>query len=130
MVDTGPLVALLNRADRHHDWAKEQLADVRPPVFTCEAVLSEAGFLVRRLPGGPAAVLELVERGLVEVGFDLGAVRALVRKYRDVPISLADACLVRMPEQFPRCEVLTLDQDFRIYRKHRRRPLAVRLSDG
>ena len=125
VLDTGPLVALLNRRDRYHRWTTEQWAEVEPPVLTCEAVLTEACFLLRKSPGGPAAVLELVSRSVVTVAYDVEAdVEALSRlmtRYADVPMSLADACLVRMVERQPDAAVLTLDRDFRVYRSHGRR---------
>ena len=123
-MDTGPLVAFLNRRDRRHAWARSQLAEIQPPLLTCEAVLSEACFLVRNLEGGAVAVMNLVSSGAVTVPFQLdgeiGSVAKLLRKYSDVPMSLADACLVRMAEQVADSSVLTLDTDFRVYRKHGR----------
>lgn len=71
LLDTGPLVAFLNRTDRHHEWAKTQWERVRPPFFTCEAVLAEACCLLRAYPGGGQAVLALVDRGVIQVGLDL-----------------------------------------------------------
>lgn len=129
LVDTGPLVALLNRRDQHHAWALEAFSSLQAPACTCDAVLSEACFLVRRLPGGPDAVLELVERGAIIPGFalstELSAVRALMKRYRDVPMSLADACLVRMSEDQDDPVVLTLDHDFQIYRRRGRRTIPL-----
>jgi predicted nucleic acid-binding protein len=125
VLDTGPLVALLNRRDRYHRWTTEQWADVEPPVLTCEAVLTEACFLLRKSPGGPAAVLELVGRAVVKVAYDVEAdveaLGKLMTRHADVPMSLADACLVRMIERQPGATVLTLDRDFRVYRSHGRR---------
>ena len=66
IVDTGPLVALLNRRDRHHGWAREQWARIEAPLLTCEPVIAEACFLVRAIDGGTAAVLDLVHRGALE----------------------------------------------------------------
>lgn len=129
IVDTGPLVAFLNRRDRHHSWAVEQFGSLPPPLLTCEAVLSEAAYLVRELPGGPEAVLELVARGVVAPTFrlldEIAAVRTLVRRYgRD----LADACLVRMSEIHADCVVLTIDSEFRdVYRRHGRRSIPTRI---
>ena len=124
ILDTGPLVALLNRGDRHHRWAMDQWAQIVPPLLTCEAVLAEACFLVRRFPGGQVAVLDLVQRGVLDVSFRLieetEAVFRLLRKYRDVPMSLADGCLVRMAERRAAGVVLTLGSDFSIYRKNGR----------
>lgn len=128
-VDTGPLVALLNSRDAHHQWARESLEATESPLLTCEAVLSEACFLVRKLKGGPEAVLGLVRRGVVEPSFrldaEIDAVRRLIMRYASVPMSLADACLVRMAELDSRLTVMTLDGDFRIYRKNRRQAIPL-----
>ena len=124
IVDTGPLVALLNRRERHHSWVVETMDVIEPPIFTCDAVLSEACFLLQDIDGGPNAVLELVARGIVRSDFhvmaEVDAVRALVKKFASVPMSLADACLVRMTELDQRSVVLTLDSDFKIYRRNKR----------
>jgi uncharacterized protein len=124
ILDTGPLVALLNRRDRDHRWAREVLDGIDPPIFTCDPVLSEACFLLRDLKGGPDAVLELVARGIVRSDFrvasEADALRALMKKFENVPMSLADACLVRMTELDAKSIVLTLDSDFRVYRRNRR----------
>ncbi len=129
VVDTGPIVAFLNARDAHHRWAREVLEGVKPPMRTCEAVVSEACFLVRALRGGPAAILELVDRGIVDVPFRLGdeldAVRKLMVRYANVPMSFADACLVRMSEMDARATILTLDEDFRVYRRNGRQPIPV-----
>jgi predicted nucleic acid-binding protein len=124
ILDTGPLVALLNRRDRHHAWSRDVLDGIEPPLFTCDPVLSEACFLLQELPGGPDAVLELVSRGIIRSDFrvssEASALRALMKKYEDVPMSLADASLVRMTELDSKSVVLTLDGDFRVYRRNRR----------
>lgn len=124
LVDTGPLVALLTRNDRHHAWVREVLDAVEPPVFTCEAVISEACFLLSRLRDGQDAVFELLSNDIVKVDFrmsaEVDALRALTKKFANVPMSLADACLVRMSELEPQSQILTLDGDFRIYRRNRR----------
>lgn len=124
IVDTGPLVALLNRRERHHSWVVETMDVIEPPIFTCDAVLSEACFLLQGIEGGPDAVLELVARGIVRSDFhimaEVDALRALVKKFANVPMSLADACLVRMTELDQRSVILTLDSDFKIYRRNKR----------
>jgi predicted nucleic acid-binding protein len=121
IVDTGPLVAFLNKRDTWHEWAVGQLAAIEPPLETCEAVVSEAVFLLRVDPRGSDALLELVERNLVVCSFHLNDalehVRRLMKRYQDVPMSLADACLVRMTEERRASRVLTLDSDFRRYRR-------------
>jgi predicted nucleic acid-binding protein len=118
------LVAVLNRGDRHHQWARDQWAQIAPPLFTCEAVLAETCFLVRRFPGGQATVMDLVQRGILDLSFHLleetHAVSRLLKKYQDVPMSFADACLVRMAERYTEGVIFTLDNDFSIYRKNGR----------
>jgi uncharacterized protein len=124
LLDTGPLVAFLNGRDRYHEWSTRVLGEVETQILSCAAVLSEACFLLRHLKGGREAVLKLVERGLVRIPFRLEAesasVRRLLTRYASVPMSLADACLVRMSEQSPDSLVLTLDRDFKIYRRQGR----------
>ena len=105
--------------------AVDQLADIRPPLVTCEAVLSEACFLLRDVPAGPTSVLRLVDAGMVVVPATLGAnarrLADLIGRYASVPMSLADAFLVWMAEQGLGSAVLTLDDDFRVYRMHGRK---------
>ena len=124
ILDTGPLVAFLNRRDRFHAWAVAQLDEIEPPLLTCEPVLSEACFLLRHDPAGPAAVLDLVHDDLLRVGLhvpdEIVALRRLVRRYAELPISLADACLIRLAELNAGSVLLTLDSDFKIYRMHGR----------
>ena len=122
IVDAGFLVALLSRRDSHHQWAVTQAPGHAPPWRTCEAVLSEAIHLlgVRGAPGLSA----LLRRRALIVSFhldnDAEPVLKLLQKYADVPMSLADACLVRMTETLPDPVILTTDSDFRIYRRHSR----------
>jgi predicted nucleic acid-binding protein len=127
VVDTGPLVALLNGRDRHHDWVRQVLDTVEPPVFTCEAVISEACFLLSRIRNGQDAVFELLSKEILKVDFrltsEVDAVRALMRKFQSIPMSFADACLVRMSELEPSSRLLTLDGDFRVYRRNRRQAI-------
>lgn len=129
IVDTGPLVAILNAKDRHHSWAAEQFGGLAAPLLTCEAVLSEAAYLVRNLIGAPEALLELVARGVVEPTFrlvdEVASVKALVKRYRR---DLADACLVRMTELHPECVVFTIDTEIRdVYRRHGRQVIPTLL---
>lgn len=129
VVDTGPIVALLNKRDQYHEWAVRTFDGLEPPLYTCEPVLAEIAWLVHKLPDGPVAVLDLLIRGVLRVEFradaELLSLRTLLTKYASVPMSLADACLVRMTELDPRAEVVTLDSDFRTYRRSGR--LAIRL---
>ncbi|MEB3210594.1 MAG: PIN domain-containing protein [Leptolyngbyaceae bacterium] len=122
LVDTGPLVASINRRDQFHHWAKKVLAEVQLPLLTCESVVSEACFLLRRWHGGQDGVMALLRDGLLHIPFrmedEADAVSALLKRYQSVPMALADACLVRMSEQIPESRILTLDSDFLIYRKN------------
>ncbi len=124
IVDTGPLVALLHRRDKYHQWAKAQAEQLPAPFLTCEPVITEACFLLSRLSGGSEAVLGMVESGLLEIGLqvstELPALKKLIARYSNVPMALADACLVRLSEKHDAAQVLTLDSDFRIYRRHGR----------
>lgn len=128
LIDTGPLVATLNRRDRHHSWAASVLAAMPPPLLTCEAVLAESAYLLRGLAGGSAALMELVTRGLIQVRFSLQkeapAIRQLLKRYASVRMDLADACLVRMTELDADCELLTIDSEFRdVYRRRGRQTI-------
>lgn len=127
LLDTGPLVALLNAREIHHSWVKAQFATLRPPLVTCEPVLAEACHLLRHLPTGREAVIELVNRGVLSVEISLenesDGVLTLLRRYRDLPISLADACLVRLAELHVGCRVMTFDSDFDVYRRDGRHPI-------
>jgi uncharacterized protein len=129
VLDTGPLVALLDRGDRYHAWARETFASIGPPLLTCEAVLAEAWHLLRRFSRGRDAILDLLARNVLLIAFDLGAevlaVRKLAAKYASVPMSLADGCLVRMAELYTDARVITLDDDFAVYRKHGRQVIPL-----
>ena len=129
VVDTGPIVALLNPSDRWHAWVVEQFRDYRVPLITCESVISEATYVLRARARGCEAVLGLIRQGVIQTIFDLqaevSAVDRLMRRYADVPMSIADACLVRMSELAPRSTVCTLDSDFLIYRRHGRQRISL-----
>ena len=133
ILDTGPLVALLNTRDRYHEWAIGQWEDIEPPLVTCESVISEACFLLAGDPRGPSAVLAMISRRAVTVGFSLDAqaerIAFLMRKYAAVPMSVADACLVRMSEEVHGSTILTLDADFRTYRRNGRQIIPLMIPD-
>ena len=133
LVDSGPLVALLVRRDQHHDWAVQQFERLTAPLLTCEAVLSETQFLVHRFGGNPLAVLDMVARGALSLAFqvedEIDRLHELQSTYRDLPMSLADACLVRMSELPSRCQVFTTDSDFRTYRRNGRQIIPTLLPD-
>jgi len=127
LVDAGFLVALLSRRDRNHQWASAQALQTPPPWTTCESVLSEGFHLIGSKGTGPFAAL-LRRKAVVSVfGLDaeIGRVLDLMDKYADVPMSLANACLVRMTETVADAILLTTDADFRIYRRHGRQVVPV-----
>jgi uncharacterized protein len=129
IVDTGPLVAFFDRAERHHRWAAERIEELEAPLLVCEPVLAEAMYLLARYPRARGALFELLQNGALKVAFNIdehvGELRKLLEKYRDTPMSLADACIVCMAEAHERHAVLTLDSDFSVYRKHGRVPLTL-----
>jgi uncharacterized protein len=129
IVDTGPLVAFFDRSDRHHHWAVESVNEIDAPLLVCEPVLTETMYLLAPYGKAQDALLALLQNSALVVAFRIEEhvvnLRSLTQKYRDRPMSLADACIVRMAEIYSRHAVLTLDSDFSIYRKHGRLPLAL-----
>jgi uncharacterized protein len=129
IVDAGPLVALLNRTDTHHAWVMQQLSGIAPPMITCEAVLTEATYLTRAVPGARAALIEMLAEEFLLIGMAVAdhhsSILKMIRRYANLPISLADACLVRLAELHPQSQVLTLDSDFSVYRKNGRQVINV-----
>ena len=125
IVDTGALVALLDRSDYHHVWAVDCFKVLRPPLHTCESVLTEAWHLLGHAPGSRQVLSDFCREGILEVTFrledELSEVLALLKKYADTPMDFADACLVRMVENTAQPVVWTVDSDFRVYRRKNRR---------
>lgn len=129
IVDTGVLIALIDRFDNYHPWVVEQLKQIAPPLLTCEAVISESWFLLQRVKNGRDTLIQLLTQKYVVVQFnldeELATITALLSRYQSVPVSLADAELVRMSELYPHSLVFTLDSDFQIYRKNRDRQIPL-----
>lgn len=129
IADTGPLVTLFDRRAGHHAWVVDQYRQMHDPVFTCEAVLTEAAFLMRRDGLNPEWLLESVQRGAVRCEFDLAsemeAIRASFRRYDGQAISIADASLVRMCELQTESVIFTLDHDFLVYRRNGRQKIPL-----
>jgi len=125
IADTGVIVAFLDKRDSRNAWTNEQMRRLPIPFLTCEAVIVEACFLTAHLPNGKDNVLKLVSSGVLQIDFSLQiqieAVETLIKKYADVPMDFADACLVRMSELIENSIVFTVDGDFHIYRKHGRK---------
>ena len=129
IVDTGPLVAFFDRSERHHVWTSARVAELDAPLLVCEPVLTEAFYLLERFPKAQDALFGLLQNGALKVAFrleeHLGALHRLAGKSRDTPMSLADACVVRMAEIHESHAVLTLASDFTVYRKHGRVPITL-----
>ena len=134
IIDTGPLVAFFDRSERHHGWVAERVEELEAPLLVCEPVLTEALYLLARYSGAQQALFELLQNGALHIAFRIeehvDALRRLMQKYRDTPMSLADACVVRMAEIHEQHDVLTLDSDFSVYRKHGRVPLTLICPDS
>ena len=130
IADTGFLVAFANRRDEFFPWAHALAENVHEPLLTCEAVLAETAFHLR----DSALTLKFVETGLVRLAFDMksqGAeLAALARRYADRQPDLADLCLIRMSELSPKLPVITVDSDFRVYRRNRRESIPVVMPPG
>ena len=129
LLDTGPLVAYLDVREQHHEWATRQFAALTEPPFVCEAVVSEACFLLASLPAAIAKIGDYLEHGVLAMVPVGGAAQprifALMEKYRQVPMSYADACLLWLAETHARSRVFTVDSDFEIYRLERARTVPV-----
>jgi uncharacterized protein len=133
LIDTGPLVSFLASGLTHHAWACDQWRLFRPPLLTCEPVMTEAAFLLKREDREADALFALLERGVIRIAFNIqeehADLRALMHRYRNRPMSLADACLVRLSELHPAGEVFTLDSDFRYYRRHGNKVIPFLMPD-
>ncbi|MGB8465974.1 MAG: PIN domain-containing protein [Terrimicrobiaceae bacterium] len=133
LLDTGPLVSFLAAGLENHAWVCEQWKRLHPPLLTCEPVLTEAAFLLKREGRETDPLFELLERGVLRVGLEvedqLADLRALMRRYRDRPMSLADACLVRLAELHSGGSVFTFDGDFCFYRRHGNKVIPVLMPE-
>jgi uncharacterized protein len=120
LLDTGVIVALLDRSEKHHRVCAEIVGQIEQPFVTCEAVIAESCYLVRNLRGASEAILENIAAGIFQIPFELtreaAGVKRILQKYRDRTISLADACLIHLANGIGTGQILTLDADFEIYR--------------
>ena len=125
IADTGYLVALVRKDDQHHGWAISLGGQLELPLLTCEAVLSEAAFQLE----SSGYVLAMLKRGAIRVAFDctshLEHLGDLATRYADRRPDLADLCLIRMSELYPRHTVITIDDDFRVYRRNKREAIPL-----
>lgn len=129
LLDTGPWIALLSRNDTHHKWAVEQFRLFPPPLLSCEAVVAETCFLLKRSGFDPSLPLQFIDRGVVQLPFvlqeQIGSVSSLFKRYENVPASLADAALIRLAEINDSPLLITTDSDFHIYRRHGRQTIPL-----
>ncbi|MHB8501689.1 MAG: type II toxin-antitoxin system VapC family toxin [Candidatus Acidiferrales bacterium] len=120
LLDTGVIVALLDRSENSHQACAKVVRELQAPLVTCEAVLAESCYLLRNLPGAPEVVIENVVAGIFQVPSQIVkeaiGIKQVLRKYRDRKRDLADACLIRLADEFETGDILTLDKDFTIYR--------------
>ena len=120
IADTGFLVAFANARDQHHGWALDVAEDVTEPLLTCEAVLAETAFHL----GDAGLVLEMISEELIRLDLvcsdQLAHLAGLTKRYKDRKPDLADLCLIRMSELHPKHSVITVDEDFRVYRRNKR----------
>jgi uncharacterized protein len=129
LLDTGFIVALLDRSESFHKTCARTVREVEAPLVTCEAVVAESCYLLRNLSGASEAVIENIAAGIFQVPFqlsrDTAGVKQVLRKYKDRKIDLADACLIRLADEFGTADILTLDRDFTIYRWGKDKPFRV-----
>ena len=128
IIDTGVIVALLNKNDDYHQWAISQWKQVQAPAITCEAVISESCFLLKATYL-QEILMSMIEAGAIKTQFqfenNVTKIQELMLRYGSVPMSFADACLVRMAEENPEYAILTIDSDFTIYRKNRSQTIPI-----
>jgi uncharacterized protein len=132
LLDTGVIVALLDRSETTHQVCVDAIQAVEAPLITCEAVIAESCYLLRNFPGAPEAVIDNVVARIFQIPFQISqeavGVKQILRKYRDRKIDLADACLIRLADEFETPDVLTLDKDFTIYRWGKNKPFRILLD--
>jgi predicted nucleic acid-binding protein len=133
ILDAGPIVAYFDVNEEHHKWCVRQFASLRPPLFSCESVIAEAVYLVDARRGDSSRLFRFLREKIIQLPFQLEmeieAVMELRLRYADLPMDLADACLVRMTEKYRNCRVFTLDGDFRVYRRHGRQVIPLIFPD-
>ena len=119
-------MAYLNRHDPYHAWAVAVMKQLRPPMLTCEPVLTEAVYFLREDGLDIEPLFRLMERGALQVQFEISThwprIRTLMARYRQM--DLADASIVAMSEVHARSEVITIDRkDFSVYRRNDRQTI-------
>lgn len=131
LIDTGPLISYFNRRDPWHRWVSQKMGTITDTLITCEAVLSESCFLLQREELSPAPIFKMIQQQVLDVKPLMDTIPAqkriaeIIDTYDNLPVSFADACLVRMAETTRNARVFTLDTDFTIYRMSKGKPLSL-----
>ena len=129
LIDTGVIVALLDRSEKFHDACVDAVQDINEPLITCEAVISESCYLLRKVRGAPEAVIQNISADIFQMPFQISdhtrELNRILKKYHDRQVDLADACLIEMANQYGTGDILTLDGDFRIYRWGKNKPFRI-----
>jgi predicted nucleic acid-binding protein len=132
LLDSGVIVALLDRRERYHEQCVRVLEEMEQPLATCEAVLSESCFLLKKIPRASDRIMANVKEGIFQIPFQLTRstlpVQEILRKYRDLPVSFADACLVQIADELDTGDILTLDSDFIHFRWRKTRAFRMLIS--
>ena len=122
IIDSGAIVAAIHDRDQWHLSARKFFSELPKPFYTCEPAVAEACHLLKNISGGVNRILGLVSSEALRLDFllskEINRVCHLTTKYQDVPMSLTDACLVRMSEIHKDSVVFTFDWDFQIYRRN------------
>jgi len=133
ILDASPLIAYFDEGETHHSWCVRQFEALKPPLISCEAAIAEAIYVVESRGGESGRIFDFLRHGIIQLPFHLAdeieAIIALRRRYSDVPMSLADACLLRMSETQTDARVFTLDANFKIYRRHGRKVVPLIFPD-
>lgn len=132
IIDTGPIVALINRNDHYHSWSKKIFKELTSPLITCEAVISEAFYLLKKSIHSENSIFELFNRDVIRIDFSLQShhrsIQKSIKKYQSTPMDFADACLVKMAET-TQGTIITLDSDFFVYRIERSKKIPLIFPD-
>jgi predicted nucleic acid-binding protein len=133
LLDSGAIVALLDRSERMHAACAQAIEKATAPLVTCEAVIAESCYLLRGQAGAAEAILGNVGTGVFQIPLQLtqiaSSLQRLFRKYRDREMDLADACLVHLAGELETGDILTLESDFEVYRWGTNRPFHLLLKN-
>jgi len=131
-MDSGPMIALFDSSDQYHLSAKDFVEADTSELLTSIASVTETMYMLDFNKNAQMDFLEWIIRGavqIIDIGVDdLDRIKVLLKKYQDLPMDFADACLVYIGEKFSISEVATIDRDFSVYRLHGRTPFRMKLK--